>query len=150
MLLSLENCRFPLDGTYSIHFPELKKFSLCAVTISENAFHSLLSGCSALESLLILDCSGLRQVCIRSPSIRSIGVRACLFVSIQPDLRLQELDIVDAPCLQRLLTYAPEGPTTIKVTGAPKLQVLGYVSSIVTRLEIGSMIFKVGLAIFWI
>ncbi|GJN12091.1 hypothetical protein PR202_ga30338 [Eleusine coracana subsp. coracana] len=60
-ILCLGNCHFPMDGAYSIHLPKLKHFSLCGVTMSENVFHSLLSGSPVLESLLILDCNGLRK-----------------------------------------------------------------------------------------
>lgn len=60
---------------------------------------------------------------------------------------IRELVVVDAPCLQRLLTFPPHGPTSIKVVtscggGAllPKLEVLGYVSNTIARFEIGSMV----------
>lgn len=56
---------------------------------------------------------------------------------------------MDAPCLQRLLTYPQQGPPIIKVSGASKLEVLGYISNTITTLEIGSMILKVVLTIFW-
>ncbi|TVU07190.1 hypothetical protein EJB05_47234, partial [Eragrostis curvula] len=142
-ILSLGNCRFPMDGNYCLHFPELKQFSLHNVTISENALQGLLSGCTALESLLILDCNGFHQICLRSPSIRSIGVRSrFLSMRFQPDIILQELVIMDAPCLERLFTYPPQGPTIIRVTRAPKLQVLGCLSDAISKLEIGGMIFK--------
>lgn len=68
--------------------------------------------------------------------------------SLGRKVETQELVVRDTPCLERLLTFPPRGPTTIQVCGAPRLQVLGYLSRDIGKLEIGRKTFKVILALF--
>ncbi|XP_037473995.1 uncharacterized protein LOC119350100 [Triticum dicoccoides] len=54
----------------------------------------------------------------------------------------QELVIEDAPCLERMMQVGPVVPGKIKVMAAPKLTVLGYVSTEMRKLMIGTLILK--------
>ena len=54
-----------------------------------------------------------------------------------------DLVIEDTPCLDKLIVLDPVGPTTIRVIDAPKLTVLGYVSTEFSRLAIGPVVIEV-------
>ncbi|CAL5077810.1 unnamed protein product [Urochloa decumbens] len=118
-IASFKACIFP--DVRVLHWPALKKLTLSSVTVSESSLHALLAGCSVLESLLLQDNIGCSRVKIVSPSLRSIGVSpSCRDRCI----RLQQLVIEDAPCLERLLIF--EGlDMDISVVSAPRLRVLG-------------------------
>uniref|UniRef100_A0A8R7K4M2 FBD domain-containing protein n=1 Tax=Triticum urartu TaxID=4572 RepID=A0A8R7K4M2_TRIUA len=49
----------------------------------------------------------------------------------------------DTPCLERLLPLNPHnGPATIRVIRAPKLQILGILSKTISQLHLGTTIFQ--------
>ncbi|CAL5091925.1 unnamed protein product [Urochloa decumbens] len=113
---SFQACVFP-DCTDNVTMPLLKRLTLHHVRISE-----LLAGSSVLESLLLLNNQGPTRVKIASPSLRSIGVGSSLK---EGDLRLQELVVEDAPCLERLLFVECVIVIDISIVSAPRLSVLG-------------------------
>ncbi|GJN37273.1 hypothetical protein PR202_gb26207 [Eleusine coracana subsp. coracana] len=123
------NCDFPKEMPPSLNFPCLKQLTLCSVTMSQDALHSLLSSCTVLESLLLMGNNGIASLHVSSPTLRSIGVSASgYWVRLQYGIMLQELVIEDAPCLERLLPLNPNyGPATIWVLWAPKLRDIGLV-----------------------
>nr|CAB3456741.1 unnamed protein product [Digitaria exilis] len=138
------SCDFPGDGDMppALDFPHLKKL-LRNVTVSEDALHILLSGCSVLEILLLNYSVGFSRLRIRSPSLRSIGFIAPAAES-SVAITFQELVIEDAPCLERLLPLNPEQvPATIRVMQAPKLQTVGLLSPGISRLEFGKAAFQI-------
>jgi hypothetical protein len=57
---------------------------------------------------------------------------------------MEELTILDAPSMERLLIFDTDGPMNISIVGAPNLRVLGSlpVSSLL-RLQLGSTVFQV-------
>ncbi|CAN6240621.1 unnamed protein product [Urochloa humidicola] len=65
--------------------------------ISESSLQALLAGCPVLQSLSLLYNDGYSRVRIASPTLRSIVVASGL-----RDIKLQQLIIEDAPCLERL------------------------------------------------
>jgi hypothetical protein len=57
---------------------------------------------------------------------------------------MEELTIVDAPSMERLLLFETDGgPMNIDVQGAPNLQVLGSLSSSMPRVQLGSTVLQV-------
>lgn len=101
----------------------------------------MLSGCPALESLL-LQYMNIGHLHISSPSLRSIGFYAPYKRENEASI-FQELVIEDAPCLERLLPLYPDsGPTTIRVIRAPKLKALGLLSKGISKLHIGNTVFQ--------
>jgi len=66
-------CHFPNEVAPSLKFPHLRELSLFEVTVSEEALHSLLSGCYVLEILLLERITGFARLRISSPTLRSIG-----------------------------------------------------------------------------
>uniref|UniRef100_A0ACD5TXX1 Uncharacterized protein n=1 Tax=Avena sativa TaxID=4498 RepID=A0ACD5TXX1_AVESA len=71
---------------------------------------------------------------ITSPTLRSIGYSSL-------SLGKEELVIVDAPRLERLLCSLFEGET-IRVIRAPKLKILGPLSPLIAGIEIASLVFQ--------
>ncbi|KAM0896478.1 hypothetical protein ACQ4PT_023136 [Festuca glaucescens] len=100
----------------SLNFPHLKQLTLYGVSILGDALHSMLTGCLTLESLLLQNNVGIGRL---------------------------QLVIEDAPRLERLLPLSPDdGPRTIQVIRAPKLQVLGLLSDGISKLHIGTTVFQ--------
>ncbi|CAL5079719.1 unnamed protein product [Urochloa decumbens] len=113
-----------------IHFPQLKQLALQQVTISEGSLHSMISSCPILECLLLKLSFGFTCVRISSSNLKSIGLGASYYGNCidKPNLRLRELIIVDAPCLERLLFLSRYMEINVSVIAAPKLETLGCLS----------------------
>ncbi|CAL5077806.1 unnamed protein product [Urochloa decumbens] len=128
---SFDYCTFPDCGSNdAIAMPLLKRLTLLHVTISEASLQALLAGCHVLETLLLLNNKGYPRLKIASNSLRSIGAGENL-KSIasnsrrEGDLRLQQIVIEDAPCLERLLFAKCAIAIDISIVSAPRLSVLG-------------------------
>nr|CAB3451764.1 unnamed protein product [Digitaria exilis] len=126
----------------ALQMPLLEQLSLKNVGISESSLHAMLAGCPALKSLMLTQsvgsCSRIRIV---SRTLRSIGVH---LQSFWGQIRLQQLIIEDAPCLERLLLFG-EGfgeQMVILVVSAPKLKIFGQLPVQYPRLEFGATIFQ--------
>lgn len=133
-------------------FPLLQQLTLYNVILTEEALSAVLSGCPALESLLLDNIVGSAIVRINSPALRSIGFSAPWdnrVDSYSCIVKVQELVIEDTPCLERLLPLNPHyGPATIRVIRAPKLQILGFLSKGISQLHLGTTVFQVAAKIF--
>ena len=135
------HCRIP---SMDVALPLLNLLILTGVGITNEDIERLLGGCPALERLHLDGVYGLRDcLCIASATIRTFG----LVISEQgrrgSHVQLNQLVIKDAPSLERLSVYSPNGPTTITLISAPKLKVLGYTSKDNSKLVVGSTIFWV-------
>ncbi|CAM0958311.1 unnamed protein product [Alopecurus aequalis] len=129
-------CCFPKKTSPSPRFPLLKQLNLWHVSISEDVFHGVLSCCHVLESLDLLAIGDVGCFHISSPTLRSVRLCSCLS-------RKGELVIEDSPRLDRLLLSCPrEGRETIRVSGAPKLEILGPLSPHTSKIEIANQVFK--------
>ncbi|XP_020181561.2 FBD-associated F-box protein At5g60610 isoform X1 [Aegilops tauschii subsp. strangulata] len=137
LVLKIGSCNFPSEISPSLSFPLLKQLILRCVSISEDVFDQVLSGCRALESLQLWDILTARRLHIRSLTLRSIGSRARSACT-------QELVIEDAPCLERFVSLYPPDISfeTIRVIGAPKLKILGLFSPCVSTLQIATLVVK--------
>ncbi|XP_047080149.1 F-box protein At5g03100-like [Lolium rigidum] len=132
-------CKFP--HLIVPNFPHLKMLTLYNIVISEASLHSLLSACTALESLSLHYLIGI--VCLR---ISSLTLRSMDFA--QGIVFFQEMIIEDAPCLERLIRLSSDnGPTTIRVIRAPKLKILGLLSEGISTLSIGTTVFQKMIAV---
>ncbi|KAG2639576.1 hypothetical protein PVAP13_2KG002400 [Panicum virgatum] len=133
---SFGGCSFS-DGDATagaLHLPLLKQLSLVNARISAGSLHALIAGCPVLESLLLVENLGCPRTQIVSPSLRSIAV--CSGSGGQ--LRLQRLIIEDAPCLERLLFFRDKEDMDISVISAPRLAILGKLTSNFLRLQFGT------------
>ncbi|KAK1614853.1 hypothetical protein QYE76_020370 [Lolium multiflorum] len=110
-------------------FPRLKDLELHYVSLSEEFLHGVLSGCRVLESLLLWNIfAATGRICITSPTLRSIGFRLCAGRA--------ELVVDNTPRLERLLTvFVGSAGDTLRVTGAPRLEILGPLSPSVQVLQ---------------
>ncbi|KAM0870478.1 hypothetical protein ACQ4PT_039986 [Festuca glaucescens] len=118
------------------------------VTLSEETLRDLLSGCPAIESLLLDQNVGVSCLRISSPTLRSIGFRALWNGQVVGIVNVQEMVIEDAPCLERLLPLNPDyGPVTIRVIRAPKLKILGSLSCGILLLQLRTTVFKEMIAV---
>ncbi|XP_037474253.1 putative F-box/FBD/LRR-repeat protein At5g44950 [Triticum dicoccoides] len=132
----------------SLKFPCLKQLTLKKVVISEDVLQSMLSGCSALESLELKESRGISRLCISSQTLRSLG----FFVDWwngSNHIFLQELVIEDAPCLERLLPLNSTGSkVVIQIICAPKLEIFGMLlSEVIPEFQLGSSIIQEGVAV---
>ncbi|XP_073355611.1 F-box/FBD/LRR-repeat protein At2g26030-like [Aegilops tauschii subsp. strangulata] len=113
---TFSSCRLPPNLV--VDFPLLQQLTLCKVILTEEALNAVLSGCPALESLLLDSNVGSAIIRINSPALRSIGFSAPWDnrVDSYPGIvRVQELVIEDTPCLERLLPLNPHnGPAAIR------------------------------------
>ncbi|CAL5076050.1 unnamed protein product [Urochloa decumbens] len=90
----------------------------------------MISSCPILECLLLKLSFGFTSVRISSSNLKSIGLGASYYGNCinKPNLRLQELIIVNAPCLERLLFLSRYLEISVSVIAAPKLETLGCLS----------------------
>jgi hypothetical protein len=126
-----------------LKFPCLKQLTLHGVIVLEDALHSLLCGCPVLERLLLDGNFSFACLRINLPTLRSIIISLlCFRERVENPISLHVLVIEDAPCLERLLPlYPDQGPATIRVVRAPKLETLGPLSDGITRLDLGTAVF---------
>uniref|UniRef100_A0ACD5WH20 Uncharacterized protein n=1 Tax=Avena sativa TaxID=4498 RepID=A0ACD5WH20_AVESA len=100
----------------------------------------MLSVCTLLESLELMNNINIRHVRISSQTLKSLGF--CARWTIK-GVVLEEVVIEDAPCLERLLPLDPNHtPATIRVISAPKLKILGVLSEGIPELQFGTMVFQ--------
>ncbi|KAF6992426.1 hypothetical protein CFC21_009414 [Triticum aestivum] len=138
--LRLGGCRFPGPAAPPPRFPHLKQIMLFNVGISEDSLQSVISSCAVLQSISLHNMS-FGRLCISSPTLRSIAFYPPRDEGVVAAFR--ELVIDDAPCLERLLPiYPDDGPVTIRVIRAPKLEVLGFLSQGIPRLHLGTTLFQ--------
>ncbi|XBI31763.1 hypothetical protein VPH35_055293 [Triticum aestivum] len=104
-------------------FPNLRELGLCMIAMKDRDLALLLERSPVLEFLLIMGCQIGVRLRLVSQSLR------CLQLSM---FFLGDMDVVDAPCLERLFqyyyTYTNKNCSTsrIKIGGAPNLRMLGY------------------------
>ncbi|CAD6220328.1 unnamed protein product [Miscanthus lutarioriparius] len=121
LVATFGKCEVLDSSVEGIHFPHLKQLGLEDVSISEGSLHTIISSCPVLECLLLKDIFGVGCLRISSSSLRSIGVGVD---HPRENLQfLQEVIIVDAPCLERFLYLGM--PINLTVISAPKLETLG-------------------------
>ncbi|KAF0908672.1 hypothetical protein E2562_027230 [Oryza meyeriana var. granulata] len=140
--VSFSSCCFRDDLiTRPLHFPKLRKLKLHSVVASDDALHALISACPALESLDVNYTVGLRRLCVRSASLRSICIGTTH--GLKNEVVFQEMVVEDAPLLERLMpTFLDDGPASIRVISAPRLEILGVLPSSISRLEIGTAVIQ--------
>ncbi|XP_039855103.1 putative F-box/FBD/LRR-repeat protein At1g78760 [Panicum virgatum] len=121
-----------------LHLPRLEQLTLKGVVISETILHGILSSCLVLQSLVLQANAGYRHLRISSPTLRSLGIG----VNTSREGMLEQINIEDAPLLERLFTDGVSYGQQIQVIRAPKLKILGYLSDCVSASEFGIRILK--------
>ncbi|CAN6197500.1 unnamed protein product [Urochloa humidicola] len=119
---SYGRCHFP-ENLAGVRFPKLRQLTLYDLTNTEATLHAMISACPEIRSLLLNNNRGFRRAHISSPTLVSLGM------SSEEDVEaavMEELTIVDAPCLERLLIFnADGGPVNISVIWCTQAHGLG-------------------------
>jgi hypothetical protein len=118
-------------------FPNLQELGICHTIMREHDLEYLLACSPELKTLaLILSYGFPSRLPITSRSL------CCLLLWVTT---AEELDVVAAPLLQRLIMFWPQRTriTRVKIGHAPKLTVLGYLDTADQVLQIGDTIIKV-------
>ncbi|XP_037474069.1 putative F-box/FBD/LRR-repeat protein At1g78760 [Triticum dicoccoides] len=97
-LARIGSCDFPTEISPALNFPLLRQLDLRRVSISEDVFSGVLSGCHVLENLYLSEIRDVGCLRICSPTLRIIVI-SCLFEDNG------ELVIMEAPRLERLLLH---------------------------------------------
>ncbi|CAL5079762.1 unnamed protein product [Urochloa decumbens] len=130
-------CYFP-DDLGGVTFPKLRELILYKATISEISLNAMISACPDLRSLFLRDSIGFHRICISSPTLVRLG-----FSVKSRSPVMEELVVVNAPSMEKLLLFKTfAGPRNIRVMFAPKLEVLGCLSSDMRNVELQSTVFK--------
>ncbi|CAL4957429.1 unnamed protein product [Urochloa decumbens] len=133
-------CQFPDATALKVHFPYLQHLELRMVTISERSLHAMLSSCPALNSLMLTGNFGFRKFVINSLKLKRVGM---YFGRSNTEIELEELIVVNAPCLEILHQRGPfEGNMRISIVSAPKLKILGRLTDNISKLELGTTVFE--------
>ncbi|TVU27745.1 hypothetical protein EJB05_19245, partial [Eragrostis curvula] len=150
--LRIGNCTFPSSTAAAdappLRFPHLELISFCSINISEAALHGLIASCPNLVTLVLDECMGFAEVMINSSTLRTFAFSAAH--SLNPmniaQVRMHRVVIENAPRLENLAQFRHPGiPESFEllVASAPKLKFLGCISKNISRLELGTTVFKV-------
>jgi hypothetical protein len=149
---------FPSVGAMAaLRFPRLEVISFCGVDISEGTLHGILAGCPVLRTLVLDDCTGFATVRINSPTITSFAIspshssRGFDYDHEEPRVWVTTSQVIieDAPILEKLVLFrrllddtAEPFQFQLLVLSAPRVKVLGSLSSAIRKLEIGGTVLQ--------
>ncbi|GJN22706.1 hypothetical protein PR202_gb10301 [Eleusine coracana subsp. coracana] len=139
-VMDISNCSFP-DSCRAPSFPCLNYLSLCHVVITEELLQVLISSSPGIESLVLDTNSGHRQICLSLPRLRHLAVLVRSFRKME-EVELENLIIEDAASLERILLHEANYGPSIRIIGATKLRMLGYLGTGFPVIELGNSIFK--------
>ncbi|XP_037435910.1 uncharacterized protein LOC119302946 [Triticum dicoccoides] len=134
VVASVGYCNVSDEIAPSLNFPILKHLTLRHVNISVDAFHGVLSACHVLETLFLAENVYNGSLHISSRNLRSICFSICY-------MGTNELVIEDTPHLERLLCSCLD-IETIRVNRAPKLEILGPLSPLISNIQIANLVFQ--------
>ncbi|OEL15305.1 hypothetical protein BAE44_0023674 [Dichanthelium oligosanthes] len=118
-------------------FDKLRELGLFHCIVLDEEVDALLAHCPKLEILSIVMSYG-------SPSRLRIVSRS-LQVVVDWKSTLDEVVVQDAPCLERLILQTFETRRPVKIVGAPRLEVLGFLDLSLHELEIGGIAITAGM-----
>jgi hypothetical protein len=85
---------------------------------------------------------GHRRLCLSMPRLRYLAVSVRRVVKME-EVELDDLAIEDASSLERLLLHEVEYGPSVRITGATKLKMLGYLGTGFPKIQLGDLVFKV-------
>ncbi|CAL4977072.1 unnamed protein product [Urochloa decumbens] len=134
------HCQFPDAAALKVHFPNLQYLELRMVTVSERSLHAMLSSCPALNNLILTANFGFRKFMINSLKLKRVEM---CFGRSDTEIELEELIVVNAPCLEILDQRGPYVANMhISIVSAPKLKILARLNDNTSRLELGTTVFE--------
>ncbi|XP_037429794.1 F-box/LRR-repeat protein 13-like [Triticum dicoccoides] len=120
-------------------FPNLLELGLCCVFMESKDLDFILDRSPVLETLCVHGNLFKLSLCLVSQSLRCVKITGSFF---------EEIALVDAPCLERLILtgcWTRGGVCTkVKIGHAPKLHSLGYMDPGSHVLEFGNTVIKAG------
>ncbi|TVU34398.1 hypothetical protein EJB05_16230, partial [Eragrostis curvula] len=130
--------RFPCTST-DVVFPYLKKLSMQHTNMRDEDLDHMLSCSPVLEILALILSQFPGRIRLRSQSLK------CMLLWMY---FAEEVAVVDAPCLQRLILWMAwagnlrddHRPLMVKIHRAPNLSVLGFLEPSVHQLQIGNIV----------
>ncbi|GJN18481.1 hypothetical protein PR202_gb05647 [Eleusine coracana subsp. coracana] len=137
--LLLENWRFP-DTSGAPRgadiFPRLKELGMFNTGMSDHDLEHMIACSPEMETLSLVFSTRPELIRLRSQSL------LCMLLWAST---AEELAVVDAPCLERLILWRTSGGANssvirLKIARAPELRVLGYLEPRVHQLQIGSIV----------
>ncbi|KAK1611354.1 hypothetical protein QYE76_035027 [Lolium multiflorum] len=119
--LMLGSWAFPVDLSRGagVSLPNLRQLTLVTAAIEDRDLKHLITACTALEILKLAGTTANR-IHLCSPSLR------CALVMLSRD---ENLAVVDAPLLERLVLFLPATPAMVKIDHAANLRVLGHLDT---------------------
>ncbi|KAL6637594.1 hypothetical protein ACP70R_025166 [Stipagrostis hirtigluma subsp. patula] len=137
-VLDVDDCSFPAACTPPA-FPCLTRLSLRHVGVTEELLHGIISGSPRIEALVLDTNSGYRRLRLSLPKLRYLAVSNRSF---RKRIELKDLVLEDAASLERLLLHEVGYGPSVRITGAAKLRMLGYLGNGFPSLQLGNTIFK--------
>ncbi|CAL4961123.1 unnamed protein product [Urochloa decumbens] len=139
-VLDINNCVFPAAGDCSSPiFPCLTHLSLRHVGIAEEHLHGIISNSPGIEAISLDTNFGYRRLCISLPRLRYLAISDRSFGERE---KLSEVVVEDAASLERLLLHEVDNGPSVRITGAAKLKILGYLGAGFPIVELGNSSFK--------
>ncbi|CAL4912935.1 unnamed protein product [Urochloa decumbens] len=137
-VLDLKHCSFP-SGCGSLAFPCLTYLSLHGVTITEELFHRMISNSPGIEAIVLDTNSGYRRLRFSLPRLSYLAVADN---SLPCRKELEELVVEDAASLERLLLHELDSGMSVRIIGATKLKMIGYLATGFPIFALDNSIFK--------
>jgi len=139
-VLDIYNCTFPVSGT-APSFPCLAYLSLRQVGITEEFLQGMISNSPGIDAMVLDTNFGHRRLCLSMPRLRYLTVSVRCF-DRREEVELDDLVIQDASSLERLLLHEANYGPSVRITGATKLKMLGYLGTGFPIIQLGDSIFK--------
>ncbi|XP_047057900.1 F-box/LRR-repeat protein At3g26922-like [Lolium rigidum] len=139
--LHLGMWRFPDTASVSraTCFPNLRELGFISVFMESRGLDFILDRSPVLDTLCVGGNMFKIPLRLVSQSLRCVHIIGCSF---------EEIAVVDAPCLERLIYsggWSIDGASTkVKIGHAPRLQVLGYLDAANHVLEVRNTVVKAG------
>ncbi|RLM93017.1 hypothetical protein C2845_PM08G30780 [Panicum miliaceum] len=140
-VLDINNCTFPVAGDCSSPvFPYLTHLSLRHAVITEEQLHGIISNSPGIEAINLDTNFGYWRLCVSLPRLRYLAISDRTFGERE---ELSEVIVEDAASLERLLLHEVDNGPSVRITGAEKLKILGYLGVGFPIVELGNSSFKV-------
>ncbi|CAL4951772.1 unnamed protein product [Urochloa decumbens] len=142
-VLDVSYCNLPAAGWGgSSAFPCLTHLSLRKVGVSEELLQGMISNSPRIEALMLDSNFGHRRLRLCLPRLRCLAVSVGWVQRREGEIELDDLVVEDAPSLERLLLHHVTHGPSVRITGATKLNMLGYLGTGFPTIEIDKLIFK--------
>ncbi|CAL4942419.1 unnamed protein product [Urochloa decumbens] len=139
-VLDIYNCTFPVSDC-APSFPCLAYLSLRRVGITEKLLEGMISNSPGIYAMVLETNFGHRRLCLSMPRLRYLAVLVRCFKK-REEVELDDLIIEDASSLERLLLHEVNYGPSVRITGATKLKMLGYLGTGFPNIQLGDSIFK--------